>query len=127
MASDKDRNPYLPKKARVIGNALRKDARLQVDIEAEYRIEGVKKNIPCRVIDISTFGLGIQIKAFMASGDKLAIMLTLGEEKMELPCEVVHVYGKSIGLKYSSVSEKDQEFLRSYVHKHFFDRPKNKP
>ncbi len=102
--------------------ALRKDARLQLDIEAEYWLDGISRIIPCRVVDISALGMCIQIKAFMAVGDKLSTKFELGNKILRLKCKVAHVYGKSAGLQFIDISNEDQEYIVSYVQAHFFDR-----
>lgn len=103
-------------------NKKRKEARLLVDIPAEYRLEKSQNYVVCRLINISGAGIGVEIKSFLAEGDELKLKFSIGGKNIEIDCTVVQILGKIIGLQYKDVQGKDVGFLRDYVQKSFFDR-----
>ena len=103
----------------------REGARLQLDIDGLCRIGRNADFVSCKVIDISTNGMRLQVKVFVEAGDAVEVKTRLDERDLVIKGVAMHARGKEVGVRFDDVKDKDVTFIRDYVSNHFFDRVKN--
>ncbi|MCR9144338.1 MAG: PilZ domain-containing protein [bacterium] len=104
----------------------RKKARTGVNIAAEFVLKGQGQPVECTVTDLGTGGLSINTRSTMYMGDQIEVRMRLGKEALSVPCTVVRVSGKSIGLQFDRLPEQQMEYIQHYIHSTFFDKKDQK-
>ena len=100
----------------------RKKARTGVNIPAEFVLKGQSQPVECTVTDLGTGGLSINTRSTMYTGDQIEVRLRLGNQSLSVPCSVVRVSGKSIGLQFDRIPEEQMEYIQNYIHTTFFEK-----
>ena len=95
----------------------RKHAR--VDVGRVGRLQRGTLSAPCKVLDVSEFGVRLESRLFVKSGDVLRLGIDL-ERGKSLTCEleVIHVRAPKLGAKIVSISPEDQERLAHILDDH---------
>ncbi len=95
----------------------RKHAR--VDVSCIGRLQRGTLSAPCKVLDVSEFGVRLESRLFVKSGDVLRLGIDLGQGR-SLTCEleVMHVRAPKLGAKIVSISPEDQERLAHILDDH---------
>ncbi len=104
----------------------RKKARTNVNLTGEFLLTGQNNPVECTVTDIGTGGLSITTRSTMYMGDRSEVRLRLGKDALSVPCTVVRVAGKSIGLQFEKIAEAELEKIQQYIHTTFFDKKDSK-
>jgi c-di-GMP-binding flagellar brake protein YcgR len=90
--------------------------RISVDIKATYMLKGFQGE--GRIIDISTGGIGMEIKQIFVLGDLVRIISRLPtsqNEEIDVWGIVRSVSGNMIGLKFEEISKENIEKIDRYV------------
>ena len=96
--------------------------RLLVDIPATCVLAKTREPIDCLIADISSLGLGLQLKAYVALGDFISVKFSLDGKSIEAKGKVAFVDGKIVGLAYIDIKEDDVKAISEHVNTYFFDR-----
>lgn len=95
----------------------RKHAR--VDVGCVGRLQRGTLSAPCKVLNVSEFGVRLESRLFVKSGDVLRLGIDL-ERGRSLTCElrVIHVRASKLGAQIVSISPEDQERLAHILDDH---------
>lgn len=104
----------------------RKKARTNVNLIGEFVLSGQDRPVECTVTDIGTGGLSITTRSTLYMSDRLEVRLRLGKDALSVPCTVVRVSGKSVGLQFEKIAGAQLETIQHYIHTTFFDKKDSK-
>jgi len=90
--------------------------RISVNIKASYVLKGSQGE--GHIIDISTGGLGLEVKQIFVAGDLVRVIFKLPpnfKDEVDFWGIVRNVTGNIVGLKYEEISKENTEKIDRYV------------
>lgn len=102
----------------------RKNARVNLNIEAEFSLSARKDRYPCLILDIGTGGVALDTRSTVFEGDKISIFAKLYGKEVELNATVIKVSGKTANCQFGSLSEETMDLIQEVIHKKFFEKEK---
>jgi hypothetical protein len=79
--------------------------RRPLQLNANYKFNNIE--YPCTIVDISLQGMGLRVKAALAVGDILEVLI----EKQIIPAKIVRVDGNIVGIKYDLLTDEQLEYI----------------
>jgi hypothetical protein len=90
--------------------------RIQVNIKANYTLKGFQGE--GHIVDVSTGGLGIEVKQIFVIGDLVRIVFRLPNapnDEVDFWGVVRSVSGNVVGVRYEEISKENMERVDRYV------------
>lgn len=100
----------------------RRNARIAVRIDAEFRMAGESATHPADLIDLGTGGIGLVARMPLYPGDRLVLSFPLEERYIEVSVVVSRASGKNFGVVFENPEDPAIEFIQNYIQRKFFAR-----
>ena len=107
-------------------DSKREEPRLNTNFPGKFCLTKTREKMDCRIINISSVGLGIQVKSYLKEGEEVEIEFVLDDKLLRFVCTVVYAQGKPVGLKFQDIAKETADFISEYVLSRFFQSGKKK-
>lgn len=100
----------------------RRNARISVRLEAEFRMAGESVTHPADLVDLGTGGIGLTARMPLYPGDRLILSFRLEDRYIQVAVVVSRASGKNFGVLFEDPEDPAISHIQDYIQKKFFAR-----